>query len=102
MKMYEGVELQLHALTLALDGAEWSTSHTKHFHPGKVALLSTYIKAGWALEPAWTLRITEESLIPAGNWTPVPQPVWFINSSFKNYISNPGKPQNEYYFKWGL
>jgi hypothetical protein len=36
IKMYGGVEVQLHVfLTLVLDEDEWSASHPSHFTPGE-------------------------------------------------------------------
>jgi hypothetical protein len=32
-------------------------------------------EAGWAPEPVWTQRLEEKSFAPAGNRTPVVQPV---------------------------
>jgi len=47
-----GMEVQLHALTSALDGGEWLASRPGHFTPwGKSPLYP--LEAGWAPEPAW-------------------------------------------------
>jgi hypothetical protein len=35
MNIYGGVEVQLHALTLALNGGEWSVSRPSHFTLGE-------------------------------------------------------------------
>jgi hypothetical protein len=42
---------------------------------GKQPLVPILYVAGWALEPVGTLWRTEESLMPAGNRTPVVQAV---------------------------
>jgi hypothetical protein len=46
MKMYGGVKVQLHTLTSAPDGDEWSTSCPSHFNPNETAL-STHMIGGW-------------------------------------------------------
>jgi hypothetical protein len=75
MKTYEGVEVsltnpdlwnkmmngQLHAMAALLLGKEPSV------HIGQ--------DVGWAPGPVWTLWSTEKCIAPAGNWTPVVQPV---------------------------
>jgi len=50
MKMYEGVEVWPYAfLTSALDGGEWSASHSVRFTPG-----IHWIGGWWTPEPVWT------------------------------------------------
>jgi hypothetical protein len=47
MKMYGGMEVQLHAfLTLALNGGEWSASFTSHITT-RERTLGTYWVGGW-------------------------------------------------------
>jgi hypothetical protein len=46
MKTYWGVEVQLHALTLALHGSEWSDLRACCFSPDKRALGTHWIR-GW-------------------------------------------------------
>jgi hypothetical protein len=59
-------------LTSALDGGEWSASR-----PGRALPLSVPIgsEAGWAPEPVWTQGLGEKSFAPAGDRTPIVQPV---------------------------
>jgi hypothetical protein len=52
MKTHRGTEVQLHEyLTSALDGGEWSASHSGRFTPGEKATVPTEQEAGWAPEP---------------------------------------------------
>jgi hypothetical protein len=59
--------------TSALDGGEWSASRPgralppEKGPPGKETV--------WAPEPVWTQRLEEKSFAPAGDRTPVVQPV---------------------------
>jgi hypothetical protein len=75
---YWGVELQLHAfLTSALDGGEWSTSRSGCFTPGERAL-GTRLIGGWVGPRAILDAVAKRKdpiFAPAGNWTPVVQPV---------------------------
>jgi hypothetical protein len=51
MKAYGWMEVQAHSfLTLALDVGEWSASCHRHLTLGKVALVPTEKKAGYAKE----------------------------------------------------
>jgi hypothetical protein len=43
--------------------------------PGKGPPVPIVQEAGWASEPVWTKRIEEKSFAPAGDRTPVVQPV---------------------------
>jgi hypothetical protein len=43
--------------------------------PGKGSPVPIGQEAGWAPEPVWTQRIEEKSFAPAGNRTPIAQPV---------------------------
>jgi hypothetical protein len=43
--------------------------------PGKGPPVPIVQEAGWAPEPVWTQRIEEKSLDPAGDRTPIAQPV---------------------------
>jgi hypothetical protein len=43
--------------------------------PGKGPPLPIVQEAGWAPEPVWTQRLEEKSFVPAGDRTPVVQPV---------------------------
>jgi hypothetical protein len=43
--------------------------------PGKGPPVPIVQEAGWAPEPVWTQRLEEKILCPAGNRTPVVQPV---------------------------
>jgi hypothetical protein len=58
--------------TLALDGGKWLASH-----PGRALPLVpiVQVEAGWAPEPIWIQRLEEKSSFPAGDRTPVVQPV---------------------------
>jgi hypothetical protein len=62
--------------TSALDGV----SGQRHapaalLPPGKGPPVPVVQEAGWASEPVWTQRIEEKSLAPAGDRSPVVQPV---------------------------
>jgi hypothetical protein len=59
-------------MTSALDGGECPGSA---LHPGKGPPVHIGQEAGWAPEPVWTQRIEEKSFVPAGDRTPVVQPV---------------------------
>jgi hypothetical protein len=62
--------------TSALDGGEWSASDPgRALSPGKGPPVPIVQEAGWAPEPVWTQRIEEKSFAPAGDRTPVVQPV---------------------------
>jgi hypothetical protein len=55
MKMYVGVEVQLHAfLTSALYGGEWPASCPGHFTPRRKIPVSITQEVGWYPEPVWT------------------------------------------------
>jgi len=70
MKMNRGVEAQLRAfLNSALDGSEWLASRPGHFTSGVVAP-GAHLIGGW-VGP----RAAVEAVVPAGNGTPVVQPV---------------------------
>jgi hypothetical protein len=57
-------------------GGEWSASRPgPALPPGKVPPVPIVQEAGWAAEPVWTQRIEEKSFAPAGDRTPVVQPV---------------------------
>jgi hypothetical protein len=43
--------------------------------PGKGPPVPIVKEAGWAPEPVWTQRLHEKSFAPAGNRTPVVQPL---------------------------
>jgi hypothetical protein len=60
----------------ALDGDEWSASRPgRALPPGKGPPVPSVQEAGWAPEPVWTQRLEEKSFAPAGDRTPVVQPV---------------------------
>jgi hypothetical protein len=62
--------------TSALDGGEWSASLPgRALPPGKGPPVHIVQDAGWASELVWTQRIEEKSFAPAGDRTPVVQPV---------------------------
>jgi hypothetical protein len=62
--------------TSALDGGEWSASHPdRALSPGKGPPVRIVQEAGWAPEPVWTQRLEEKSFAPAGDRSPVVQPV---------------------------
>jgi hypothetical protein len=62
--------------TSALDGGEWSASRPgRALPPGKGPPVPIGEEGGWAPEPVWTQRIEEKSFVPAGDRTPVVQPV---------------------------
>jgi hypothetical protein len=57
-------------------GGEWSASRPgRALPPGKGPPVPIVQEAGWALEPVWTQRLEEKSSVPAGDRTPVVQPV---------------------------
>jgi hypothetical protein len=63
-------------MTLALDGGEWSVSHSSHaLPPGKRPLVPIGQEAGWAPEQVWTQKLEEKSLAPAGDLTSIAQSV---------------------------
>jgi hypothetical protein len=63
-------------LTLALDGGEWSAScPSRALPPGKGPLVPIGLEAGWAPEPVWTQGLEEKSSAPAGDRTPIVQPI---------------------------
>jgi hypothetical protein len=45
------------------------------YRRGKKPPVPIVQEAGWAPEPVWTQRLEEKSFAPAGNRTPVVQPV---------------------------
>jgi hypothetical protein len=45
------------------------------YPPGKGPQVPIVQEAGWAPEPVWTQRIEEKSFAPAGDRTPIAQPV---------------------------
>jgi hypothetical protein len=56
MKEYEEVEKHFHSFLIsALDGRKWSASRSGPLNPGKFPLVPIELKAGWNLEPVWTL-----------------------------------------------
>jgi hypothetical protein len=60
----------------ALDGGEWSASRPgRALPPGKGPPVPIVQEAVWALEPVWTQRLEEKSFPPAGDLTPIVQPV---------------------------
>jgi hypothetical protein len=62
--------------TSALDGGEWSASRLgRALPPGKEPPVPIVQEAGWDPEPVWTQRLEEKSSAPAGDRTPVVQPV---------------------------
>jgi hypothetical protein len=62
--------------TSALDGGEWSASRPgRAFTPGQGPQVPIVQEAGCAPEPVWTQRIEEKSFAPAGDRSPVVQPV---------------------------
>jgi hypothetical protein len=62
--------------TSALDGGEWSASLPgRALPPGKGPPVPIGQEAGWAPEPVWTQGIEEKSFAPAGDRTPIVQPV---------------------------
>jgi hypothetical protein len=62
--------------TSALNGGEWSASRPgRALPPGKGPPVPIVQEAGWAPEPVWTQRLEEKSSAPAGDRTPVVQPV---------------------------
>jgi hypothetical protein len=65
MKVY--VAVMVPVLTSTLDGGEWSTSGLP---PVETAPDTHWIRDCVALEMVRTLYSIEESLAPAGNWTP--------------------------------
>jgi hypothetical protein len=67
MKPYEDIKVQLQALTLAIDGGEWSASCLSCFTPRTESQVPVIQAAGWAPEPLFTLWRREEYLAPAGN-----------------------------------
>jgi hypothetical protein len=63
-------------LTSALYGGEWSASRPgRALPPGKEPPVPIGQEAGWAPEPVWTQGLEEKSSAPAGDRTPVVQPV---------------------------
>jgi hypothetical protein len=62
--------------TSALDGDEWSAlCPGRTLPPGKGPLVPIGQEARWAPELVWTQRLEEKSFAPAGDRTPVVQPV---------------------------
>jgi hypothetical protein len=63
--------------TSALDEGEWSASRPGRafLPPGKGPPVPIVQEAGWAPEPVWTQRLEEKSFAPAGDRTPVVQPI---------------------------
>jgi hypothetical protein len=60
----------------ALDGGESSASRPdRAFPPGNGAPVPIVQESGWAPEPVWTQRLEEKSSAPAGDRTPVVQPI---------------------------
>jgi hypothetical protein len=54
----------------------WSASRPgRALPPGKGLPVPIVQEAGWAREPVWTQRLEEKSFAPAGDRTPVVQPV---------------------------
>jgi hypothetical protein len=65
---YGGVELYLQpCLTSALEGGEWSNSHSYWFTSGDKVTVSNERDVGLVPDLAWTLWRTKCSLVPAGN-----------------------------------
>jgi hypothetical protein len=62
--------------TSALDRGEWSASHPgRAFTPGE-RTCGTHCTGCWVgPEPVWTQRLEEKCFAPAGNRTPIVQPV---------------------------
>jgi hypothetical protein len=69
MRMHRGVEVQLHVpLISALDGGEWSDSHTGHFTPGgKKPVVRTGVWVGPAASLDTEQKRKKISLAPARN-----------------------------------
>jgi hypothetical protein len=62
--------------TSALDGGEWSASRPdRALLPGKGPPVPIRQEAGWVPESVWTQRLQEKSFAPAGDRTPIAQPV---------------------------
>jgi hypothetical protein len=62
--------------TSALDRGEWSVSRPgRALPPGKGPPVPILQEAGWAPEPVWTQMLEEKYFAPAGDRTPVVQPV---------------------------
>jgi hypothetical protein len=62
--------------TAALDGGEWPASRPgRAFTPGERTPVPIVQEAGRAPEPVWTQRLDEKSFAPAGDRSPVVQPV---------------------------
>jgi hypothetical protein len=62
--------------TSALDGGEWSASRLcRALPPEKGSPVPIVQEAGCAPEPVWTKRLEEKSFAPAGDRTPIVQPV---------------------------
>jgi hypothetical protein len=59
--LYGGVEVELRALTSALEGGEWSASRPDRFTPEGRKLLSIWQEVGWVPELIWTLWRREKS-----------------------------------------
>jgi hypothetical protein len=78
MKAYWGVELQLHPLTSALDGGEWSASRTGRFTPRERAPGTHWI-GGWvglrAILDAVVKRKISSPRRKSNPRTPIVQPV---------------------------
>jgi len=70
------VKLYTHAfLTSARDGGKWLASFRGHFTPGKGPPVPIARQTVRAAELVWTRWWKKSITSPAGNWTPVLQPV---------------------------
>jgi hypothetical protein len=78
--------------TSALDGVEWSASRpVRALLPGKGPPVPILQEAGWAPEPVWTQRLEEKFSAPAGDRTPIVQPVvrHYTASANPAYLMSP-------------
>jgi hypothetical protein len=62
--------------TSTLDRGQWSASRPgRALPPRNGPPVPIVQEAGWAPEPVWTQRLEEKSFTPAGDRTPIVQPV---------------------------